>query len=256
MPIHLVYHVAIMNNWSEVVQDQLAVLESSGLGEVFDSMTVTAVGEKTDELDLIFDRFKYRNKTTIIHSSKDLRSYEFPAIEKVREIARKDSRGCKILYFHTKGVSKCDPFLRENRRLWRKYMEYFLIVKWKDCLQALDEFDACGVDLTLAKQGIIFAGNFWWGRGDYLCNCDIKYRDRFDAEAFIGLGCCPKLKTFHQSGDNPRLEMHPYKQVTKLYPDDRTGVYYKGILGLSHFPYLPEYYQNFPLISEKHFGCL
>lgn len=245
-PIHLVYHIALGNNWAEIVRDQLAAIESSGLGEVFESMTVTTVGKKTEELDLLFDAFRYRKKTAVIHASNDFAAYEFPAIEKVREIARINSGRSKILYFHTKGVSCYNTPLRENVRLWRKYMEHFVIAKWEDCLQALDEFDACGVDLSLSERAFYFSGNFWWGRGDYLYTCDLKYIDRADAEAFIGRGCCPKLKTFHQSGNNPKLDEPQYAHLTRCYPNLKTDRCFTNILDLYRFPYLPEYYEEVP----------
>jgi hypothetical protein len=49
-----------------------------------------------------------------------------------------------ILYIHTKGIWKGLNLCVEDQI---EYMLYFNIIKWRDCLNALIEYDTCGVDL-------------------------------------------------------------------------------------------------------------
>jgi hypothetical protein len=42
-------------------------------------------------------------------------------------------------------------------------MLYFNIIKWRDCLNALIEYDTCGVDLR-SEPVLHYSGNFWWSK--------------------------------------------------------------------------------------------
>jgi len=49
-----------------------------------------------------------------------------------------------ILYTHTKGVSQTHPIIKKNVELWVKYLEYWCIWLWKDCVAKLKDYDASG----------------------------------------------------------------------------------------------------------------
>ena len=105
----------------------------------------------------------------------------------------------KVLYFHTKGVSK--GTLTVNA--WRLMMEYFVIDKWRECVEKLNEYDCVGSNLspvgeTLWSNGTItkpvegsynFTGTFWWANAKHIqtLNDDLLYSDyRIDRELWIG----------------------------------------------------------------------
>ena len=47
-------------------------------------------------------------------------------------------------YMHTKGVSsRVQPWSR-NIFFWRSVMEYFLIARWRDCVDLLEQYDVVG----------------------------------------------------------------------------------------------------------------
>ena len=47
-----------------------------------------------------------------------------------------------------------------------KCMEYFNIIKWKNCVEKLDEgYDCCGVCHVEYKY---FLGNFWWANSSHI----------------------------------------------------------------------------------------
>lgn len=241
--IHIVYHVATINNWQEIVREQLHRINKSGLVDVCDSFTMTIVGYEIQKVREIVSEMGLATNVTIIHSSDNVECYEFPGVEKVRQIAF-DEPNAKILYFHNKGVTRYQTPMQEPVNLWRKYMEYFLIDQWKFATETLNDFDACGVDLT-SNVVQFFAGNFWWANGSYIQTCYLDYSNRWGPEAFIGTGCfnTPNLFSFHQSGENAKLknfityESHP--EFFHNRPGERT---FQRILNLYCFPYLPEYY--------------
>jgi hypothetical protein len=198
--IEVIYHIGMLNNWEEVVEEQLEKLERSGLGEAADHITVTAVGPRSyfAKLGKLFKSFP--KKVTLIHAGRDLALYEFPGIEQVIRIGE-TWPDAKILYMHNKGVTHFGKATEESASLWRRYMEYFTIERWKDCVEALDAYDICGVEwFWNEKFPPHFRGNFWWARGEYVQRCHLNRNDRFDCEFFIGTGQNPLMKCFHQSG--------------------------------------------------------
>jgi len=99
----------------------------------------------------------------------------------------KDNQDYKVLYFHMKGVTKESM----NGESWRLMMEYFVIDKWKECVEYLNEYDAVGSNLkilgpttwsdgtqTWEKAGTQhFVGNFWWTNASYVNTLDNKFLD-------------------------------------------------------------------------------
>lgn len=229
--IEIVYHVATLNSWEEVVCEQLTTLERSGLGSACDRLTVTVVGPHIDKAKELFRRFSFYPKVLLIHASEDVRVAEFPGIEMVKKIAL-EREDANILYMHSKGITHLQNDRTRNVRSWRRYLEYFLIERWEACIEALQTFNLCGVEWLNCTKSMapcmenpgIFAGNFWWARADYLRTCkDVPprpwdpsslYRDRYHCEVFIASGQNPLPKSFHQSGTN-------------LYEFNYTADYYK-----------------------------
>ncbi|MBS0634256.1 MAG: hypothetical protein JSR37_02180 [Verrucomicrobia bacterium] len=234
--IEIVYHIATLNNWEDIVQEQLSTLQKSGLSDRLDHLSVTVVGAEIDRVHQLFSQLSFLDKVKIIHSSPSLDRYEFPGIEKVQEIAQRLPEA-KILYMHTKGVLHYQRPTEQNVSLWRQYMEYFTIERWRDCVSALDDVDICGVDLSQSPSGRYFSGNFWWARADYIQTCQLKQESRYNCEDFIGTGKNPTIKSFHQSGEESSASSHDFHAGSGEQ-------YFQGILNLYNFPYLPEYYKN------------
>ena len=241
--IDIVYHIATLNNWRDVAQEQLKTLESSGLWEACDSLTVTVVGKQISEVKRLFERYKASEKLTIVHASKDLHQYEFPGIEMVQKIAR-EKPASKILYIHTKGLLHHKQHTENNVRLWRKYMEYFTIERWTDCIEALVNADICGVDYSKSPSGYYFSGNFWWARASYIATCKLSRDSRYSCEQFVGTGTMPIAKSFHQSGENPKLlSLYPYASFPQYYHAAPGKEHFQNIMNLYLFGYLPEFYK-------------
>ena len=240
----IVYHIATLNNWEEIVSDQLSTLEKSGLGDACDSISVTVVGTEIDKVYLHFKNLPFLNKVRIYHCSPELEQYEFPGIEKVLLIANQKP-DTQILYMHTKGVLHYGSQREQNVRQWRKYMEYFTIERWQDCLEALTDANMCGVDLSVSPKGIYYSGNFWWAKASYLSTCKLDRTSRYSCEDFIGTGDNPIPKTLHQSGENPDiLRLFPRAQFPQYYHGNPNEPYFQGIMNLYNFCYSDEYYRN------------
>lgn len=71
----------------------------------------------------------------------------------------------KIWYIHTKAArhqkNKFEALCGDS---WRNYMQYFIIERHEDCIQALNNHDVAGIEWHFDH----FAGNFWWATSNYI----------------------------------------------------------------------------------------
>lgn len=242
--IQIVYHMATLNNWLDIAKEQIQALVISGLGDACDNITVTVVGPEIQEAHQLFENLTFSDKIQIIHAGENIHLYEFPGIEKVLEIAREQTK-TRILYIHSKGVTYAGSPSERNIHQWRRFMEYFCINKWKDCLEQLEVADTCGVDWVTDcnTQDSYYAGNFWWARAEHVLKCTLNYNSRWDCESFIGTGN-PVAACLCSSGYNPKLRDFFSDEVIlslQLFPD---GKPIKGVIGWGSFYYDDIYYRS------------
>ncbi len=202
-------HVALYNNNTDkILSEQIDRLHNSGLMNNTKKIFVGIVGE--EDADALIDMSKF-----FVFKDLGKTKGELFTLWHLKEFCNyvPDS---KIWYIHTKGVSINEGVKFDNAQCWRKYMEYFIIDKYKDCIDSLENFDACGVEWQLEnaekftkiwgrKAKAAFSGNFWWATSNYIKNLPenvIDFSngyDRHDAEyKFIGINN-PKVKCFHNS---------------------------------------------------------
>ena len=181
-------HVAAMNHYREVVAELSGAISASGLYDVATALTCSIVGGGS--VDGLLGE-KWSN-----HHTGTLEEYEYPTLDLLHTQARLTPSD-SFLYLHTKGVSK--PAQRKHRDAWRRYMTHCVIERWKECVQLLeDSFNTVGNDWQNDKYspGNIYAGNFWWARGDYIasltsptdCLTKSPKGPRYGAELWVGTG--------------------------------------------------------------------
>ena len=107
---------------------------------------------------------------------------------------------------HTKGASLADTPLQRAVNAWRKYMEYFNLERWRDCVEVLTEHETCGVELQ--SEDSHYSGNFWWATSEYIRRLPDPHQyweqhrdDRVAAEFYLCLGR-PKAYCFHDFVEN------------------------------------------------------
>jgi len=209
-PIFIVYHMATINNFDELANEQLQTLDDSGLLEACDNMFVTVVGPHIDQARALFQNSIYADKIIVLHDSVDMNG-EFPALAVVNELAD-EFADAKILYMHAKGIRHYKGPYEESCRWWRLYMEYFVIQHWQNCLDALDTADVCGV-LWRIHPRPHFSGNFWWARASYIRTLaplpkPYLFDNRMDCEFFVGRNPRVRVKEFHNFGNDVPYEIN------------------------------------------------
>lgn len=202
MKIAIFYHIAQMGLGAFIYQQQLHRLYTSGLIEAADYIHFGVNGDQ--------ELFNVPLKATI--KQNENWKEETETLLDLKNFSEKNL-DYKILYFHTKGVSK--GTLIANA--WRLMMEYFVIDKWKDCVKMLDDYDCVGSNLnpvgetiwsdgtsTKPIQGTYnFTGNFWWANSKHIQTLDHKflYSDyRIDRELWIGSNSNSNPGTIYQPG--------------------------------------------------------
>lgn len=257
-PITVFYHLFIpdtQNMWIWWVDEQMALLKSSGLADVATvNMCITLplglynskTGHSYDEMviEYIKDRFPFVNIIDMRNVGEQPNLYEGQTLVKIYEHCQNNDG--YVFYFHNKGASSYSTHIPGAIKDWRNYMQYFNIEKWQDCVEKLEEgYDCCGVDwverhdikLDFVVQH--YAGNFWWTTTDYIrklknpLNIE-EYMDvpammrelqnyRYCFELWMAIGN-PKQHCFHyrrhHQYDNQGLERYFTYYPPEMYRDD------------------------------------
>lgn len=199
-PIVGFWHIGVIGDWRRIVGEQYATLLATGLHAACEKIVVGLIGGRQHEAELPVPLFADRKLEVFV--TEDITDYEFPTLARLWQEAadRRDAFDC--FYFHTKGASNATP----ATEAWRRYMEYFNLERWPDCVAALVDHDTCGVELDDVQSH--YGGNFWWATSDYirkLPNGDHYWRthrdDRGAAELYVCLAE-PKARCFVDFTEN------------------------------------------------------
>jgi hypothetical protein len=199
MKIAIFYHTFQSGMTAFIYQQQIHRLYASGLVKAADYMYIGVNGDK--------ELFNIPPKANVIYNKNWKEETE--TLVALKNFAYKNP-DYKILYFHLKGGSK-QTLIADS---WRLMMEYFVIDRWKECIDYLDEYDCVGQTFkplgpTLWSDGSItqntglgcFCGNFWWANASYIQTLDHKYLEtdyRFDREFWIGTNPNCKAKSLQE----------------------------------------------------------
>lgn len=140
------FHVYTVNNYMEMVEEIL-----SPIYHLKNDIVICKAGNLPLE---------FQGVQVINHYSNN---FEFDTLNLLKQYCLSNPNE-KVCYIHTKGITTPNNDCIND---WRKYMSYFVINKYNNCLNLLDQYDTCGVDLvdTPVKH---YSGNFWWARADYI----------------------------------------------------------------------------------------
>lgn len=156
--IKVFYHIYCNEYTEKIVQDQLTKIIFSNLYELANAIYCFLTGEE-QYINVCKELINHYGKKFIIQDiGINDKSYERFTLYRIKPLINDND---KILYIHSKGVTKPD---NKIVYLWRTHMEYFLIKKCDECIKYLDNYDVVGVEYSPTKQ---FSGNFWWSTGKY-----------------------------------------------------------------------------------------
>ena len=154
-PIYGFMHVAMINDWRQIVDEQIVKLRASGLWDKTERLFVGLLGPHPDEFSCDDP------KILSMFFGVDYAPAELPTLAALQRFCR--TCDCLVYYIHSKGVFSPANGTRD----WRRSMEHFIITRHQDCVAALTGHDICGINWH-SSWCRFFGGNFWWARSDYV----------------------------------------------------------------------------------------
>ena len=213
MKIVLFSHIINIGSGMDITHEQADLLESSGLLDACDSAIMNLHFE-SKPYNWLSDRWISRKNVTYrVYGNAYKEWYEATTELAVQNYLRHNKGEYYICHITHKGCSH-PPGGHQN---WRKYMQYWNIERWQDCVAKLDEgYDMCGAAFLDNPPHPFYAGNFYWAKASYLRKCrhmetpeytnflpqfSHQPHHRFDWECWHGSGN-PRAYDLHPGVDN------------------------------------------------------
>ena len=161
-------HLCDLPGSQEILKEQIHRLITSDLINHADDIFFCVNGDPnklTDNIQLISP---YGN-LTVIQTASHSAQWEWPTLNFLKEYCDNSSEDFNLLYFHLKGVNG-NPYARD----WRRFMEYWNIDHWRDCVARLEEgYETVGVNHAIGTDyWEHYSGNFWWAKSSYIKKLD------------------------------------------------------------------------------------
>lgn len=190
-----------VNDFNERFVNTYDKICKSSLLQKVESINVVAVGDNKEKAK---DLFKFFEKVNIRTGTNN--GSESDTLKLLWNTCQKED--INVLYLHSKGVTKPNF---NNVKDWANLMEYFLIEKHEQCLEALETHDVCGVNYFNTKPH--YSGNFWWATSKHikrLKELKVEKIDRLYCEYWLfDIDAVIKRKEIYNSGINHYYEPFP-----------------------------------------------
>jgi hypothetical protein len=164
--IYGVYFVGCLNNYFEVVQEQISILIECGLYNRTKKFLIFVCMYNEIKDKNFYDYIKnidIHNKIELIITPLNL--YEKFAINNYKHYIK--DKLYYMYYFHTKGVSRYGTDLEDMTTRVRKNLNVFILKNYERNIEILSYYDVVGCNLTLYPKKH-FSGNFWWSKSSYI----------------------------------------------------------------------------------------
>lgn len=160
--IDVFYHMFCLNDYLERFKKTFNKIKDSGLYNNLNHLYINVVSSNDNDFEYVKSLLQDQ-KIKLVRIANNVQG-EIDTLKFMHNTCMKNELNKHVLYLHSKGVSRTG---NANVQAWIDYMEYFVITKWKDCLDRLEDHDTCGVNLQFVP-GAHYSGNFWWANTDYL----------------------------------------------------------------------------------------
>lgn len=224
MDIKVFVHATDITGEIYITLEQLDLLKSVGLLGESQEVLICTHYDKDSYSNLIRDMSHYRN-VKFKHFDEHYKEwYEYTTFLELQNQSK--SEDFYALYIHNKGA-----FTRTvGNYNWRKYMQYFCVERWEECVQKLDE----GYELVGAayldnskeydpNESHYFAGNFFWAKSSYIRRCqqlkeppDVLFNPQMKGQPHLRYD----LEPWHASGNPKWFEMHKGKHERWYLPPE------------------------------------
>ena len=203
MDIKIFVHATDITGEIGITLEQIELLRQVGLLDVAKEVHI-CTHYNEDSYGELKSRLSYYDNIFYKNFDDDYRGwYEYTTCLELQKECNKTYDGFYALYLHNKGA-----YTRTiGNYNWRKYMQYFCVEKWKECVDKLEE----GYDLVGAAYGGYFAGNFFWANSSYIQRCqqlktppEVEFRPQMEGQPHLRYD----LEPWHASGNPKWYELH------------------------------------------------
>lgn len=251
-------HACNINTGLSILKELIDRITENSLDIVLEKIRVCILGKTNKQL--ISNIENYHSKIEIIYTNENIKLYEYPTLKLIYDFCQ-HNHDSNILYIHTKGATK--PTIKGEIK-WRQYMSYFVIDKYQNSLNVLDQgYDTSGCELKTGENKfkyLHYAGNFWWAKSEYIgqqlpdpqifVTQTIFFREskiyRFFAEEWIMMS--NKVKPFNLFASYRNLLKYPIKLMEYL-DGDKPFLNYLHILRDTNI--IDEHQYNFLILRNK-----
>ena len=220
--IIIYYHIFAINNWYDIVNEQITILKNSKLLE----NSIIRVGilyNDINEGQKVLNLLEKLDNIEIMFSKNNSPFGESETLSMLKDFSKTCDVNYNILYIHAKGVTHHKSIREIPVKEWRNMMEYFLLQNWLDCIKKLNEgYDCCGINYQNHNGNIngefklikIFNGNFYWCKTDYIKKLDKKilFEHKYSSENWI-TSSNPNVYSFY----NTPITIDLYYQINESY---------------------------------------
>jgi hypothetical protein len=209
IPIFGVYFICCINNYLDIVKEQLNIL-NKGLINITTNVIIFITKYNKDnclELDEILNNY---NNFIIIKSEDNL--YEKFAINNYKQYI--NEKDYYLYYFHTKGLKQINDPLLHIFSSRRQILNYYTLLQYNINIELLNSYDAIGCSLSLYPKKH-FSGNFWWSKSSYLQKLENINDKYLSPEMYILSN--DNCKYISLANDTNNILVDDYK-----FPDEKT----------------------------------
>lgn len=156
----IVYYCYLVNKYKKLIANQMQRLIDSKLYDNVDKIYVNLYGDSKLMLDQVNWFTQFEKVVIWSVNTSDTNLYEYQGLACAWDVAKISEPEDRILYLHTKGISRNNTL---DQEIWRNAMEHELIDKWEEANAVLDGTGVVGINLK-NYPFFHFSGNLWWAK--------------------------------------------------------------------------------------------
>ena len=157
-------HCYCMNDYGRRLIQKYKRIKMSGLLDTVEKITISVSNFRAIDTKF-FEEYKKLSSKIYVHILDPvIIGNECDTLNYMKKYAENFEHNKPILYLHTKGVSQIHPTIKKNIEVWIKYMDFWCIWKWRECIDHLKNNDTAG-GLFWTNH---YSGNYYWVNSDYL----------------------------------------------------------------------------------------
>ena len=203
MNIKVFVHATDICGNIDITLEQIDLLQKTGLLDKSEEVQICTHYKEESYIQLMNNLYSYDN-VVFKHFDESYKEwYEYTTCLELQKESNESVDDFYALYLHNKGA-----FTRTfGNYNWRKYMEYFCVEKWQECVEKLDG----GYDLVGAAFKDYCVGNFFWAKGSYIKGCQqlveppkVDFKPQMANQPHLRFD----LELWHASGNPKWYELH------------------------------------------------